>query len=169
MNTYFACPYNRDAAGFYFHTLDEYSTRSTSCIDAFGSAVEEFEIQFIDGGSGDAELFAALGIDQATLALWFDVAEDLCDDAKAAAFYLASQCGHDAEDALNNTDDAILRSGDLSDIAADVFDELYPNLPSGLRAYVDIDAFARDQQLNGDMDEFSFSGSTYTVLNANDL
>ena len=169
MNAYFACPYNIDAAGFYFHSLEEYLQRSVHCADSFGNLVEEFEIQFIDGGASDAQLFEALDVNQASLSRWFDCVDELSVEAKAAVFYLASQCGQTAEDALDNAEDVILREGELADAAADQFDEIYSDLPQGVRMYVDIEAYARDCSLNGDLDEFGFDGAIYTVLNANDF
>lgn len=169
MNTYFACPYNLDAVGFYFCSLEEYSQRAAACVDSFCNAVEEFEIQFIDGAAADAELFEALGVDQATLSVWFDRVEDLHAEAKAAAFYLASQCGRTAEDALDDAEDVIIRKGELADAAAEQFDDLHSDLPQSVRMYVDIEAYARDCRLNGDLSKFEFAGSTYTVLNANDF
>lgn len=168
MNTYFACPYNLDAVGFCFGTFDEYSQRAAGCADSFGNVVEEFEIQFIDGDEGDAQLFAALGVDQASLSAWFDRVEDLRADAKAAAFYLASRCGQTAGDAIDNAEDVIIRKGELADAAAEQFDDFYSDLPQGVRMYVDIEAYARDCRLNGDLDEFEFAGQAYTVLNANE-
>ncbi len=169
MNSYFACPYNLDAAGFHFNSLDEYSERAAGCVDSFGSVVEEFELQFIDGAAADAELFEALGVSQASLSVWFDRAEDLHAEAKAAAFYLASQCGRTAEDALDDAEDVVIREGELVEAATEQFDEFYSDLPQSVRMYVDLDAYARDCRLNGELDEFEFAGSTYTVLNANDF
>ncbi|MFM0298719.1 antirestriction protein ArdA [Paraburkholderia sediminicola] len=169
MNSYFACPYNIDATGFYFHSLEEYLQRSVQCADSFGNLVEEFEIQFIDGGAADAQLFEALDVNQASLSRWFDCVDELSAEAKAAVFYLASQCGQTAEDALDNAKDVILREGEIADAAADQFDEIYSELPQGVRMYVDIEAYARDCRLNGDLDEFDFDGTTYSVLNANDF
>ncbi len=52
-----ATPYNIDAAGFYFDSLEDYQTKTENHLDRFGNLVEEFEIQFIDGD--DSELFDA--------------------------------------------------------------------------------------------------------------
>ncbi|MFZ6845529.1 hypothetical protein [Undibacterium sp. RuTC16W] len=50
MSIFFAQPYNISAVGFYFDTLEAYTEKSESLLDAFGNPVEEFEIQFIDMG-----------------------------------------------------------------------------------------------------------------------
>lgn len=66
----YAHPYNLDARGFYFSTLEDYERLSSRCRDRFGNPVEEFEIQYIDGD--DAALFNAVGMDQSNLSEWFD-------------------------------------------------------------------------------------------------
>ncbi|RAS19547.1 antirestriction protein ArdA [Paraburkholderia bryophila] len=169
MNAYFACPCNLDAVGFYFHSLEEYSQRTEACTDSLGGRVEEFEIQFIDGGAVDAELFGALDVSQASLSLWFDCVEVLSAEAKAAAFYLVSQCGQTVQDLLGNLEEVVLREGDMIDAAAELFDEFYPELPQVARIYIDMEAYARDLRLNGALDEFEVAGKTYTVLNSNEL
>lgn len=75
MTTLYAQPYNLDDVGFYFESFEEFETRSQILTDRFGQAVEEFEIQLIDGD--DSELFDACGINQSNLATWFDEIEPL--------------------------------------------------------------------------------------------
>ena len=91
MSTFFAQPYNLDAVSFYFDTLEAYTEKSGSLLDAFGNPVEEFEIQFIDGD--DCELFSACGINQANLNRWFETIADLAEHEKKALFYLCSVSG----------------------------------------------------------------------------
>lgn len=169
MTTFFACPYNLDAKGFYFESHDDYLIRSERCVDSFGVPIEEFEIQFIDGDDEDAQLFDALGISQSNLDLWFDSIEDMSTEQKAALFFLVSNLGQPAAEALDHVDDVCLSNASLLDAATEQFDEFYPSLPPGVRAYVDCEAYARDCELNGDFTEIEFAGTVYTVLNANDL
>ena len=75
MTTLHAQPYNIDATGFYFENADDFITKMETLTDSYGQPVEEFEIQFIDGD--DAQLFNAIGINQATLSVWFDEVEPL--------------------------------------------------------------------------------------------
>ena len=62
MTTLHATPYNLDASGFYFDSLEDYQTKAENHLDRFGKLVEEFEIQFIDGD--DSALFNACGINR---------------------------------------------------------------------------------------------------------
>jgi hypothetical protein len=60
--------------------------------------------------------------------------------------------------------------GKLHDAVAELFDECYTHdIPENLRNYIDHDAFARDCELSGDMDEFTFAGETYTCTNASGI
>lgn len=170
MTTLHAQPFNLDAVGFYFDDLDDYNTKAENLMDRHGCPVEEFEIQFIDGERADAELFEALGINQANLATWFDDIETLHEREKAALFYLVLDLGHTLEDAMKKRDDVALHEGELLETATELFDELYlHDVPVAIRGYMDYEAFARDCRLGGDMAEFEFGGSTYTVTNASGL
>lgn len=165
-NTYFAQPYNLDAAGFYFSDMDDYNAKAEGLLDAFGSPVEEFELQFIDGSSADAELFAAAGINQANLEQWFDDLEDLDEQEKAALFAILS-LGYNLDQALEKIEDATLFRGRLEDAAEELFDEIYlSEIPENLHSYIDYSRFARDCELSGDMSEFEFAGETWTLTNA---
>ncbi|MFL9954211.1 antirestriction protein ArdA [Paraburkholderia nemoris] len=169
MTTFYACPYNLNVTGFYFESHEQYLSLSEGYADSFGNPVEEFEIQFIDGDTEDAQLVDALRIAQSDLEAWFDSIEELRTGEKAALFFLVANLGQSLADALENIDDVQLFDGSLIDAATDQFDDLYPTLPQGVRMYIDCEAYARDCELNGDFAEIEFSGATYTVLNANDL
>lgn len=160
-NTYHAQPYDISKSGFYFTDLESYQKG----VEASGA--EEFELQFIDGSSEDAQLFSSCGINQANLEQWFDDVIDLEDYEKAALFYLCSDVGYSLEDALDKYEDVSLYHGELSEAAAELFDDCYlSEVPEHVRAYIDYDAFARDCEMGGDMSEFSFGGNTYTCTNA---
>lgn len=162
--TYHAQPYDISKQGFYFDSFEDYQTKAEA------SGAEEFELQFIDGSSEDAQLFSGLSIDQASLEQWFDEIELLDDHEKAALYYLVSCVGYSLEDALTKIDDVCLYQGNLSDAAAELFDDCYlSDVPEHVRAYIDYDRFARDCELGGDMCEFEFAGETYTCTNANGL
>ena len=62
MTRLFAQPYDISDEGFYFETSEEYHQRVSNLRNACGLPVEEFELQFIDGESIDAELFEALKV-----------------------------------------------------------------------------------------------------------
>jgi hypothetical protein len=171
MTTLHAQPYSLDARGFYFDGLDDYQTKYDINRDHYGYPVEEYEIQMIEEDeTGDAQLFEACSIDQASLVLWFDEIENLKKQEKAALFYLLSDLGYSVSDALAKVDEVSLFEGDLLEAATDFFDEVYANeIPGNLRFYIDYGAFAQDCRLGGDMSEFKFAGTTYTCTNANGI
>lgn len=162
MTTLHAQPYDISKTGFYFESLEDYEAKVAA------SQAEEFELQFIDGDNEDAQLFSACGINQANLSTWFDTVEILSDFEKAALYYLCSEVGYRLEDALDKIEDVSLFDGRLIDAAIELFDDCYlSEVPEFARNYIDYDAFARDCEMGGDMREFEFAGSTYTVTNHN--
>ena len=161
----YARPYNTDARGFHFSSADEYTTKQSALRDRFGSPVEEFELQYIDGEDG--QLFEACKINQTNLDTWFDDIETLDRQEKAALFYLTSCAGHRLDQALEKLADVCISECSLIEAASELFDECYlPEVPEAVRPYIDYDAFARDCRLGGDMYEFELNGSTWTVTNA---
>ncbi|MFZ6726399.1 antirestriction protein ArdA [Undibacterium sp. MH2W] len=168
MSTFFAQPYSLDAVGFYFETLESYTEKSENLLDAFGNSVEEFEIQFIDGD--DCELFSACGINQANLNLWFESIADLAEHEKTVLYYLCSVSSYNLENALDKLEDVNLSEGTLKDVAENLFDEFYLNdVPESVRNYIDYKKFALDCELNGDLYEFDFEGTTWTCTNASSI
>jgi hypothetical protein len=168
MSTFFAQPYSLDAVGFYFETLEAYTVKSESLMDAFGNPVEEFEIQFIDGD--DCELFSACGIDQSNLNLWFEIIIDLADHEKAALYYLCSVSSYNLENALDKLEEVNLSEGNLKDVAETLFDEFYlDDVPVSVRAYIDYEKYAQDCEMGGDLCEFEFNGTTWTCTNASSI
>lgn len=162
-NTYHAQPYDISKNGFYFTDMESYEAGVKA------SGAEEFELQFIDGE--DAQLFNACSINQANLAQWFDEVECLDDHEKVALFYLMdnSICS-DLSDAINKIDDVSISQCSLRDAAEELFDECYlHDVPESVRGYIDYDAFARDCEMGGDMDEFTFNDGAYTCTNANSI
>lgn len=168
MSTIYANPYNIDANGFSFSSVEDYKDKADKLRDRFGNPVEEFEIEYLDGDDG--QLFRACGVNQCNLAQWFDDVEPLNDHQKAALFYLTDCNGYSLSDALDKVDEVNMYEGDLIDAATELFDDCYlSDVPEAVRNYIDYSAFARDCQLNGDMHEFEFSGSTWTVTNASEV
>jgi Antirestriction protein (ArdA) len=169
MTTLCATPYDISAPFFYFESIEEYNEKATNLRNDYGQPVEEFELQFIDGESIDAELFEAAGINQANLEKWDDL-EALDDDDKVKLVYLLDSVGYELNDALDTLDDVMIFEGNLRDAAEELFDECYAHdIPENLRHYIDYEAFARDLDMNGDMSEFEVAGTTYTCTNANGI
>ena len=168
MSTFFAQPYNIDAVGFYFDDAEAYTTQSEILKYAFGNPIEEFEIQFIDGE--DAQLFAACGINQGSLPVWFESIADLSGHEKAALHYLCGELGYAVDVALDKLDEVSLYEGELQAAADELFDEIYlDGVPDAVRAYIDYEKFARDCEIGGDMTEFDFNGTTWTCTNASGI
>ena len=165
--TLYAQPYNLDANGFYFGSMAEYTEKSEGLTDRYGSLVEEFEIQFIDGSNEDVQLFSACSVNQCNLEQFFTLVDEFDDREKAALFYLTNVNGQSMEDAINKLDDVCLYEGYLKEAAEELFDECYAHvIPENLHCYIDYEAFARDCELGGDMYEFNFAGNTYICTNA---
>lgn len=163
--TLYAQPYSLDAVGFYFHSLEEYETKSENLRDRFGNAVEEFEIQYIDGD--DSELFEACGINQSNLSTWFDDIEAMDEHRKVALYFLTGVLCYTTESAMDKLDDVSIFEGDAQEAAEELFDDCYAHeIPENLRFYFDMEKFARDLEIGGDFNEFRFEGTTYTCTNA---
>lgn len=167
--TYYAQPYSLDAQGFYFNDFEDYESKAESLKDCYGNPVEEFEIQFIDGSSELCDLFQSAGVNQANLGQFFAVVDEVPEYQYPALYFLLEQ-GRDLEDALNNYDEVQVQSGNLEDVAQEIFEEIYMHeVPKHLQAYIDYSAFARDCEYGGDMVEFEFGGDTYTCTNASSI
>ena len=165
MTTLHATPYNLDATGFYFEGMDDYQDKANNHLDSYGSPVEEFEIQFIDGE--DAALFEACGIDQSNLNTWFDEIEFLQDYEKISLYYLVGCAGYTLSQGLDKLDEPCITESSLKDAAAELFDECYLHtIPENVRYYIDYASFARDCELGGDLTEFECNNRTYTCTNA---
>ena len=160
-HTYHATPYDISAMGFYFTSLEDYQAKAATHRNDYGLPVEEYEIQYIDGDA--AILFNALEVNQATLELWFEQFEDLDGEDVVKAIYLASYEGCAMTDIPDRLEDVILFEGDARAYAEDYLEStgMLDQMPENLRYYFDVDAFARDLVLGGDITEID--GTTYVV------
>jgi hypothetical protein len=165
--SFYAQPYSLDAHGFYFSDYEDYTAKADALRDVYGNPVEEFEIQIVDGDAEEVDLFTACGVNQANLEQFFDDVLTLDDHQKPAFFYLMNVLNCSIEQALDKIDEPSIYEGELKDAAEELFDECYlSDIPESVRNYIDYAAFARDCELAGDMTEFDFAGTTYTVTNA---
>ncbi|WP_286800111.1 antirestriction protein ArdA [Oceanicaulis sp. UBA2681] len=162
-NIYHATPYDISATGFYFETLDECRERASRHRNEYGDPVEEYEIQFIDGDN--YELFKAIGVNQANLPLWFDQFEDLDEDEAARAIYLAGYECIAPEEIIDRLDEVMLFEGTLLEYAEDYVEStgLLDQLPESLRYYFDVEAFARDMRLGGEVTELELGNRQWIV------
>lgn len=159
-----AQPYG-DGEGFYFKDMKEFEA-GIKKLKALG--LEEVEIQFIDGDSGDSELFEALKLGQGNINLWFDEVEDMDESQKAALYFETSDLGIAADDAIENAKNGerMIAENTLEDYAYEFLKESYKEIMEGpLGNYIDYKSYANDLKLGGDMTEFEFGGSTYVAEN----
>ena len=160
---YFATPFNSCVPGFAFSDYDDYCARMAALRDDFGDPVEEVRLDYIDGDN--PELFNALEVSQATLALWFDTIECLDGDDLIKAIYLARDLNVAMGDVLDRLDEVSLFEGDAESYVRDFVEDcgLLDGLPENLQPYFDTAAFARDMLLGGDIEEVDIMGRRFVV------
>ena len=156
----FAQPYDISAAGFYFKTAEQYQQKSAKAVNGCGFPVEEYEIQFIDGESIDAQLFEALSINQCNFPQFLEACDAWDDHQKQKVIIAVGECGYSFD----------LKSGDPDDFDVDIYeldslralaeqfvdDCLFGEIPKHLQNYIDYDAMARD--LGMDYSETTIAG-----------
>lgn len=165
--TLYANPYNLGAAGFYFTDAVDFMGKAAKLRDRFGDPVEKFELEYIDGDHG--ELFRACDIGQANLELWEEI-EELDDWQKPALFYCLDIIGMTTGEAMKKSvgcyafEDYTVNQGTAKDYADEYIDSagMLDQMPENLRYYFNMDAFARDLVLNGDIYEFEYNGASFT-------
>jgi hypothetical protein len=147
MTQLYAQPYDITANGFYFESVEEYETKASALRNDYGDAVEEFEIQFIDGEAIDCELAKAIGINQANLAQFFDCVEKWDEDEKRIVIIALGDCGYpfDPDMTPADYDIDIYQLESLNQLAEQFVEEgLFGDIPKALENYIDMDAIARD-------------------------
>jgi len=162
-NQYFAKPYNGDVSGFYFTDYADYSEQVASLVDSYGEPVDELELYFIDGDN--AQLFNAIGINQANLEQWFNELESLGGEELIKAIYLAEFLNVDMSNIPDQLDEVSLFEGRSDEYAEEYITDsgLLDDMPENLRYYFDVEAFARDMLLSGDINEVEIMGTTYVA------
>lgn len=145
MTQLYAQPYNIDATGFFFTSKDEFQERSSTNRDRFGQRVEEYEIQFIDGETIDAELARAFELSQCNFVKFLESAENWSDDQKTRFVIAVAECGYDASIDPDEVEIDIYELDSLTELAEQFIEEgLFGDIPERLRFYLDLDAIARD-------------------------
>ena len=161
MNKYHAIPFDISASGFFFTTYEDYQRQSANHKNKYGFYVDEFELEYIDGDNG--ELFSALGINQANLEQWFDDFETLEGDERHKAIYLADYIGCPMAEIHDRLEDVSFYEGTAKEFAETYISDcgLLDDMPKNLQVYFDIDAYARDLLLAGDITEIVIAGTRY--------
>ena len=143
----YAQPYDISAEGFYFRDKDEYDKKVKEAKNDYGDPVEEFEIQFIDGGLIDCELAKAIDISQANFAQYLDCVESWETHEKTTVIIAVGECSYCFEDdtSPDDFDIDIYHVDSMRELAEQFVDEgLYGEIPESLTHYIDHDAIARD-------------------------
>lgn len=158
----FAKPYDLHANGFYFESLDDYTTMAAENHNEFGDPVEEYEIQFIDGDDIDAALAKARGINQANIGDYLAACDDWEDYQKKIFIIAVGEVGYDfdPEEVRPEEFDVDLYHVDsMKELAEQMVEEgLFGDIPEHLVNYIDMDAIARD--LSFDYTEIEIAGET---------
>ncbi len=151
MTTFYAQPYDISATGFYFETKEEYDEKVKTLINDYGDPVEEFEIQFIDGNSIDADLCEALDLSQANFGKIIEAIDNWDEWQKFKVIIAVGECGvdFDLEDDPDNLDVEIYEVDSLKELAEQFVDEgLFGEIPENIEHYIDYDAIARDLEVD---------------------
>lgn len=163
MTKLFAQPYDISANGFYFETTEEYNEKASKLINSYGQPVEEFELQFIDGESIDADLFKVLGVHQGNFSAYLEAVNDWSEDEKIKVIIAVGEAGYKfdlSKDTPDQFDIDLYELDSLKDLAEQFVEEgLYGEIPKALQYYIDYEAIARD--LGMDYSEIRIDGTNY--------
>ena len=143
----YAQPYDISAEGFYFRNVEDYEREAKACRNSFGQPVEEFEIEFIDGGHMDCELARAIGLNQANFALYLDRIDAWNVYEMQAVIIAVGECGYafTEDTAPDDLDIDVYHVDSMRDLAIELVEEgLFGDIPKPLESYIDYDAIARD-------------------------
>ena len=163
MTQLFAQPYDITASGFYFETAAEYEEKANKLRNSYGQPVEEFELQFIDGESIDADLFKALGVHQGNFPAYLEAVEDWSVEDKVKVIIAVGGAGYKFDlgtDAPDQFDIDLYELDSMKELAEQFVEEgLFGEIPEALQNYIDYEAIARD--LSMDYSEIRIDGTNY--------
>jgi Antirestriction protein (ArdA) len=161
MTELFAQPYDISAQGFYFQTAEEYEEKAAKTRNDYGQPVEEYELQFIDGESIDAQLFKALGVNQCSFPQFLEACDAWDDQQKQKIIIAVGECGYSFDLKSGGPDDFNVDMYELDSLRelAERFadDGLFGEIPAPLQNYIDYDAMARDLAM--DYSETTIAGT----------
>ncbi|PCJ82780.1 MAG: antirestriction protein ArdA [Hyphomicrobiales bacterium] len=163
MTTYYAQPYDISAAGFYFESAASYLAKIDTIINDYGDHVEEFEIQFIDGETIDANLSNAIGMYQSTILNVMACIDDWESEQKLKVIIAVGECGYSFDVKSSVPEDFeidLYADMTLNDLAYIFVDEgMFGDIPANVISYLDFEAIARD--LGHDYTETTIAGVNY--------
>ncbi len=159
----FAQPYDISANGFFFQTVEEYQIKRNQCTNDYGQAVEEFEIQFIDGNDLDCEYFNALGVHQGNFHDFLDTCDEWEEYQKITVIIAVGECGYHFDLAAYEPDNFeidIYKMDNMKELAYEFVEQgLFGEIPERIQCYLDFDAIACD--LSIDYSEISIAGKNF--------
>lgn len=150
MTTLYAQPYDMQALGFYFDSLEEFNKKSASRRNALGQPVEEFEIHLIDADdSMGVELFHAWGPHQGNIGDFFQALDEWSEYQMLVACLLIGENIAGAatvfEDGPDSFDVELYCDMTMEQLAEQFVDDgLYGDIPEHLANYIDYAAIARE-------------------------
>ncbi len=148
MTTLYALPYDISASGFYFKSVDEFQKKFAENKSEEGYPIEEYEIQFIDGETIDAQLFNALYVNQVNYGYFLAACDEWDDDQKAKVIIAVGEVGYEFDlesDTPDKFEIDIYEMDSLKELAEHFVDEgILGEIPDNMRYYFDYEAFARD-------------------------
>ncbi|MCA1241465.1 antirestriction protein ArdA [Stappia stellulata] len=153
MMLFYAQPYTISVEGFYFQTIDQYREKIAKLTDSFCQPVEEVELQVIEGGQIDLELFEAWQPGQAGIAAFIEAIDDWSYEDKRDAILAIRLGGYPPAaviDAPGRIDLTVYHTATLTELAEEFVDEgLFGDIPERLAPYLDFERIARDLQHDG--------------------
>jgi hypothetical protein len=152
--------YDISAAGFYFKSADEYTSKAKALRNDYGDPVEEFEIQFIDGDSIDCDLANAIGLNEANFTRFFEIIDEWEEWQKLLVILAVGECGFSFDENTDpdDFDIDIYEVDSLRELAEQFVDDgLFGEVPEQFQYYIDYDKIARN--LACDYSETVINGS----------
>ena len=149
---FYAQPYDISAEGFYFRSMTDYTKQVKTIRNSCGNIVEEFEIQYIDGGLLNAEFAKAWQINQANIGQFIEAANEWDEEDKIRFILAVGECGYgfDPDDITSDDFEVdIYRHDSMRDLAVEFIEEgIFGDVPKRLQHYIDYDAIARDLEMD---------------------
>lgn len=146
--TLYAQPYDTSAVGFYFETVEDYSTRAKANRNASGQTIEEYEIQIIDAENIDCDLAKAWGINQGNFGGFIEAVEGWNERQKLHYIIAVDECDYSHDQVVDDPEDIdiiIYRLRSMRELAEELVEEgVFGEIPKHLECYIDYDRIARD-------------------------
>lgn len=148
----YAQPYAISATGFLFNDGDTFNRKAKQNRNDYGDPVEEYEIQFIDGETLDAELFKALGVHQGNVCTFLETAPQWEEWEKINIIIACGECGYSFDIESDHPDHfgiTIYHVDSLRDLAIEFVNEgLFGEIPESIQYHIDYESIARDLGLD---------------------